>query len=53
MEIYYGNFECIVELPEGYCLAQASASYANGFLRVDVPALLRPPLRRIAVPIVN
>ena len=38
MEIHYGAFESVVELPAGFDLAQARASYQNGFLRVDVPA---------------
>lgn len=37
MEINYGAFESVLELPEGYDLAQAKAAYQNGFLRVDVP----------------
>ena len=39
MEIHYGAFESVVELPAGFDLAQARASYQNGFLRVDVPAI--------------
>lgn len=39
MEINYGSFESIIELPNGYDLTQAKASYQNGFLRVDVPVL--------------
>ena len=39
MEINYGSFERIIELPEGYDLGQALAAYQNGFLRIDVPAL--------------
>jgi HSP20 family protein len=38
MEINYGPFESILELPSGYDLGQAKASYLNGFLRIDVPA---------------
>lgn len=38
MEIHYGAFESVVELPAGFDLARARASYQNGFLRVDVPA---------------
>ena len=38
MEIHYGAFESVVELPAGFDLGQARASYQNGFLRVDVPA---------------
>ena len=37
MEINYGSFESVIELPPGYDLSQAKASYQNGFLRVDVP----------------
>ena len=38
MEINYGAFEAIIELPKGYDLSQARAAYQNGFLRIDVPA---------------
>jgi HSP20 family protein len=37
MEINYGAFESVVELPEGYDLTGAKAAYQNGFLRIDVP----------------
>src|SRR5215510_2815757 len=37
MEINYGAFESVVELPDGYELTQAKAAYQNGFLRIDVP----------------
>ena len=37
MEINYGPFESVLELPDGYDLAQAKAAYQNGFLRIDVP----------------
>ena len=37
MEINYGDFESVIELPDGYDLSHAKASYQNGFLRVDVP----------------
>ncbi len=37
MEINYGAFESIIELPPGYDLGQARAAYQNGFLRIDVP----------------
>jgi HSP20 family protein len=37
MEINYGSFETIIELPKGYDLSQARAAYNNGFLRIDVP----------------
>jgi HSP20 family molecular chaperone IbpA len=37
MEINYGIFETVLELPPGYDLSKAKASYLNGFLRIDVP----------------
>ena len=37
MEINYGSFESVIELPEGYDLTRAVAAYQNGFLRIDVP----------------
>jgi HSP20 family protein len=37
MEIDYGGFETVIELPEGYDLQNAKAAYQNGFLRIDVP----------------
>src|SRR5246127_1240396 len=43
MEINYGPFENILELPAGYDLSQAKASYLNGFLRIDVPQAVRQP----------
>jgi HSP20 family protein len=41
MEINYGAFESVIELPEGYDLSRARAAYQNGFLRIDVPADLQ------------
>ena len=41
MEINYGPFESVLELPPGYDLSQAKAAYLNGFLRIDVPLLQR------------
>lgn len=43
MEINYGPFESVLELPNGYDLNQARASYLNGFLRIDVPPATPPP----------
>jgi len=37
MEINYGPFETILDLPTNYDLSVARASYQNGFLRIDVP----------------
>ena len=42
MEINYGPFESMLELPPGYDLSQAKAAYLNGFLRIDVPMAQRP-----------
>ncbi len=41
MEINYGPFESVLEVPPGYDLAQAKATYLNGFLRIDVPVAVR------------
>jgi HSP20 family protein len=37
MEITYGPFEKVLELPPCYDLSRAKAAYLNGFLRIDVP----------------
>ena len=50
MEINYGPFESVLELPAGYDLSQAKAAYLNGFLRIDVP-LVQTPAKNTAVPI--
>jgi HSP20 family protein len=42
MEINYGPFESVLEMPPGYDLSQAKAAYLNGFLRIDVPLAVRP-----------
>ena len=42
MEIEYGPFESVLEVPPGYDLSQAKAAYLNGFLRIDVPMAQRP-----------
>ena len=51
MEISYGPFESVLDLPAGYDLSQAKAIYVNGFLRVDVPPARRAPLKTTKVPI--
>jgi len=50
MEIHYGSFECVIEVPPGYDLNQAKAAYQNGFLRIDVPQATRPA-KTLLVPI--
>ncbi len=50
MEINYGPFESVLELPPGYDLSQAKAAYLNGFLRIDVP-LVQTPAKNTTVPI--
>jgi len=37
MEIDYGAFETIIEVPEDCDLSRGKAVYQNGFLRVDFP----------------
>jgi HSP20 family protein len=51
MEINYGPFESVLELPQGYDLGQAKAVYVNGFLRVDVPVASRAHSKTTKVPI--
>jgi HSP20 family protein len=41
MEINYGPFESLIEVPTQYDLSQAKAAYLNGFLRIDVPLAVR------------
>jgi HSP20 family protein len=51
MEINYGQFESVLELPPGYDLSQAKAAYQNGFLRIDVPLapIVAPKKTQIAI----
>ncbi len=37
MEIDYGAFETVIEVPEGFDVSRGKAVYQNGFLRVDIP----------------
>jgi HSP20 family protein len=53
MEINYGPFETVLELPPGppgYDLSHAKAAYLNGFLRIDVP-LAQSQMKATKVPI--
>jgi HSP20 family protein len=50
MEINYGPFESVLELPPGYDLSQAKAAYLNGFLRIDVP-VVHTQMKSTKVPI--
>lgn len=50
MEINYGPFESVLELPAKYDLSQAKAAYLNGFLRIDVP-LAQSQMKSTKVPI--
>ena len=51
MEITYGPFETILDLPPGYDLSRAKAVYVNGFLRIDVPPAVVPQTKSKKVPI--
>ncbi len=51
MEINFGPFECVIEIPPGYELSEAKAAYQNGFLRIDVPQSARPSSKAILVPV--
>jgi HSP20 family protein len=51
MEISYGPFETVLDLPTGYDLTRAKAIYVNGFLRVEVPPAQQPRTKTTKVPI--
>jgi len=51
MEINYGAFESVIELPSGYDLSQGKATYQNGFLRIDVPEQAPSSQKSISVSI--
>ncbi len=51
MEISYGPFESVLDLPSGYDLSQAKAIYVNGFLRIDVPLAHQLQTKSTKVPI--
>ena len=51
MEITYGAFEAVLELPEGYDLSRAKAIYVNGVLRIDVPPALKSQPKATKIPI--
>lgn len=49
MEINYGSFQSVIELPPGYDLTQAKAAYQNGFLRIDVPQGAAVQSKRVSI----
>ena len=51
MEITYGPFETVLDLPSDYDLGQAKAVYMNGFLRIDVPPARATQTKSRKVPI--
>ena len=53
MEISYGPFESILELPPAFDLTRAKAAYLNGFLRIDVPAAQPQHSKTTKVPIAD
>lgn len=53
MEINYGAFETVIELPHGYDMACARAAYHNGFLRIDVPRSASLPPKHLSVEILD
>jgi len=42
MEINYGVFESVIEVPDSCDLSRGKAVYQNGFLRVDIPFFSSP-----------
>lgn len=53
MEINYGPFETILDLPAGYDLSEARASYQNGFLRIDVPEQAPSSKKSVSIDIIG
>ena len=51
MEISYGPFESVLELPPDYDLSLAKAIYVNGFLRIAVPVAHQLHTKSTKVPI--
>ena len=51
MEINYGHFECVIEIPAGYDLSAAKAAYQNGFLQINLPQAKPHPSTSILVPV--
>jgi HSP20 family protein len=51
MEINYGAFESVIEVPAGYDLRHARAVYQNGFLRIEMPAAAPVEHKPHSVPI--
>jgi len=51
MEISYGPFETVLDLPPGFDLSEAKAIYVNGFLRIDVPPVRQSQTKTTKVPI--
>ena len=51
MEINYGPFETLLELPTGYDLSRAKAIYVNGFLRIEAPPVQHSHAKTTKVPI--
>lgn len=51
MEINYGQFESVIDLPPGYDASAARATYQNGFLRIDVPLRAPAASQPFSVPI--
>jgi HSP20 family protein len=51
MEINYGPFESVIQVPEECDLTDAKAGYQNGFLRIDIPFRKAEPHKPFSVPI--
>ena len=49
MEINYGPFESLIQIPPGYELSQAKAAYLNGFLRIDVPVAVSKKSTKVPI----
>ncbi|MCX7872157.1 MAG: Hsp20/alpha crystallin family protein [Verrucomicrobiae bacterium] len=49
MEINYGSFESVIDIPPGFDLSKAKAVYQNGFLRIDIPHIDSSTSKKIPI----
>jgi len=51
MEVNFGPFECVFEIPAGFDITQAKASYQNGFLNIEIPEVVQTPAKNLCIPV--
>lgn len=43
MEVYFGDFECVLTLPDAFDCSNATADYTDGFLILTIPHTTTTP----------